>query len=220
MAPSRRRLLLAFAGSLLVPAAVACNGIIGLSDYKRVECNGGEVCDGGGGPDVLVDGSPDGDRPDVVGVDASGTSPVSWAHFKMPNYLQVGGPTENIQSYSPTDGGFLDNVSKLVWQEPIVDKGEKTWDEAQKICAGITQGGKWRLPSRIELVTLLDLTKSPTIDTASFLSTEGTAYWTTSEVRPIVKGAVIKHWTVEFGTGGLGMKDENLKAAVRCIKDR
>jgi hypothetical protein len=193
---------------------VACNGIIGLDDYARVECTGGR-CDGGtDGPGV------DAGRDGTV-ADAEGTRPVSWARFKMPNYVEPDGPDANLTSYSPAAGGFLDNVSRLVWREPIPlgERGGKTWEEAQAICARATDGGgRWRLPSRIELVTLLDLTKSPKID-PTFSTTDATAYWTTSEVRPITAGTPRKHWTVEFGAGGLGaVNEDGERAAVRCIK--
>jgi hypothetical protein len=207
-----------------MPLVVACNDLIGLSDYKRGECSGGGLCSDAGWGDSgpHVDGSIDAGR-DVQSVDASGTKPVRWAQFVMPNYAQDGGPGDNVPTYNPTDGGLVDSVTSLVWREPIAqnEKGPKSYEEAQKICAGVTTGGRWRLPSRIELVTLLHLeptTKPKKIDDA-FSSTEPTSYWTTSEVRPDVQG-VRKHWTVDFANGGLTQTFiEGGTAGVRCIKD-
>lgn len=222
MAPSKRRLLSALAGACVTSLMLACNGIIGLSDYTRGECSGGGVCEDAGDVDVVVVDASDGGPPDAK-VDASGTKAVRWAQFKMPNYAQDGGPGENVPKYNEVAGGFQDSVSELVWGEPILDKdkGGKSYEDALRICAAITSGGSWRLPSRIELVTLLDLGRSGRkIDEATFKSTEGMQYWTTSEVRPDV-GGVRRHWTVDFSNGGLGQQEVVTgQAGVRCIKDR
>ena len=220
MARSKRRLLSALAGACVTSLVLACNGILGISDYTRGECSGGGVCEDAGDHDVVVVDASDG-GPEAK-VDASGTKAVRWAQFKMPNYAQDGGPGENVPDYGPVAGGFQDSVSGLVWGEPIPEKGGKSYEDALKICAAITTGGSWRLPSRIELVTLLDLgpNTSRKINVAKFASTEGMQYWTTSEVRPDVDG-VRKHWTVDFSNGGLGQQDINEgQAGVRCIKDR
>ncbi len=223
MAPSKRRLLSALAGACVTSLVLACNGIIGLSDYTRGECSGGGVCEDAGYVDVVVVDASDG-GPDVK-VDASGTKAVRWAQFVMPNYAQDGGPGENVPKYDPaTGGGLVDSVSKLVWLEPMPDtaKGLKTWADAQQVCTGLSQGTvSWRLPSRIELVTLLDLdpSKGKKVD-AVFKTAEGIQYWTTSEVRPDVDG-VRKHWTVDFSNGGLGQQNINEgQAGVRCIRDQ
>lgn len=205
----------------LATAALACNAIVGLSDYERGECSGGGVCADAGAPDAPADAPTD----VVERVDASGSRPVSWAHFKMPNYPQDGGPTENVISaatYRPTTGGFVDTITDLVWREPLPkdDQGLKTWEEAQRICARMTEGGTWRLPSRIELVTLLDLSRSPKI-AAPFESTQPLQYWTTSEVRLFGVNGNREHWTVDFSSGGLNKQDKSGgTAAVRCILDQ
>ena len=147
MAPSKRRLLSALAGACVTSLVLACNGIIGLSDYTRGECSGGGLCEDAGDFDVVVVDAPNGAPADAK-VDASGTKPVRWAQFKMPNYAQDGGPGQNVPTYKATAGGFQDTVSKLVWGEPIPEKGGKSYEEALKICAAITTGGSWRLPSR------------------------------------------------------------------------
>jgi hypothetical protein len=215
MARSRRRLL-AVAAVASVLLAFACNGIVGLDDYEKVSCTGGR-CDGGA-PDALTDVVIDGNRADAR-VDASGTLPVSWAHFRMPNYVVDGGPDANLMAYTPASGGILDTVTKLVWREPIPDaeRNARTWEEAQKICAAAGPE-KWRLPSRIELVTLLDLTQRPAVDKV-FQSTDEMAYWTTSEVRGL-PAADRRRWTVNFTeSAGVGTAKENGdRAGVRCVK--
>lgn len=209
MAPSRKVFL------AVVPFLVACNAIIGLSDYKQGECSGGGSCTDARADTTVV--IPD-TGTDVVFVDAGGTAPVSWARWHMPNYLQDGSPEASIQSYAATDGGWYESVSKLTWREPA-EPGTKTFSQAQQFCAGLGDG-KWRLPTRIELVTLLDLSQpaqQPTID-PKFATTLRQAYWTTSEVRPFGNGAPRQHWTVDFAKGGLDTAEENDARGVRCIK--
>jgi hypothetical protein len=203
-----RRGAVAFGVPLAVLGLFACSNIVGLDDYEKVVCTG-LVCDGG------TDARRDVQTSDASTLDASGTSPVQWPRFKMPNYPQDGGPTENRASYSGDAGVVVDNVSKLVWREPV-EPGIYTFEEARAKCAAITAGGRWRLPSRIELVTLLDLRKTPAID-PMFASTESTAYWTSSEVRPYTER---RRWVVSFtALVGPETRSENEKAAVRCIKD-
>lgn len=217
----KRRLLAAVAGASVASLVLACNGLLGLSDYTRGDCSGG-ACEDAGDFDVVD--APDSEPPSPT-VDASGTKAVRWAQFVMPNYAQDGGPDVNVPTYDPAiGGGLVDSVSKLVWLEPMPDSasGPRSWAEAQQLCAGLSRGDvAWRLPSRIELVTLLDLdpSKGKKID-AVFRTAQGIQYWTASEVRPDV-GGVRKHWTVDFSSGGLGQQDVATgQAGVRCIRDR
>jgi len=58
------------------------------------------------------------------------------------------------------DGTVLDEVTGLVWeQDPADDNG--TWDEALAYCEALELGGKtdWRLPTRIEMTSVLDYGK-------------------------------------------------------------
>jgi hypothetical protein len=217
VAPSRRsRRLLVFAGLALLPVAAACNALVGLDDYDKVACTGGR-CDGG----VTTDGPSEADRPDIVLVEAGGAGPVSWARFKMPNYPYDAGPdakVDNPMTYDASPGGYVDAVTKLVWQEPIPtgQQGRKTFADARRAC---TDG--WRLPTRIELITLLDMS-TPGARTASvFASTEKVEYWTSSEVRPYAQQGG-QRWTVNFRPGSVEVLTpfgESEQAAVRCVKD-
>lgn len=213
---SRRGLLSVTCGMTAATLALACNGLVGLSDYERAECSGGGVCFDAGFPDSSADVRSDARdaTPDVV--ETIGTPPVSWAQFKMPNYPNDAGLTDNLAKYSPAAGGFHDDVSGLTWQEPIAASGSKTWKDAQTLCPS-----GWRLPSRIELVTLLDLSKKSgaKID-AIFGSTEPQPYWTSSPVRLADGSLDGRQWTVDFNGGGVSQTSTNLTAGVRCIKSK
>jgi hypothetical protein len=224
MAPSRRRrLFFTVLVATLLPFAFACNDLLGISDYSRAECSGGGLC-GEAGADANAEDRrvPDAGA-DVVLVDASGTKPVRWPNFKMPNYVQDGGPTENIATYGPTADGFVDSVSDRTWFESPVDAGiggTVTYAQAEARCAALAPAGTWRLPGRIELVSLLDHSRGsndPKINVL-FVSTQAIEYWTTSEVRP--DNAPRRHWTVDFSEGGLKQKALDGQAGVRCIKNQ
>lgn len=103
----------------------------------------------------------------------------AWASWPMPNPRTTGLP--NPASYTDLgDGSVRDNVTCLVWQKAF--SAEKlTWSTAKSYCAGLSIGGTgWRLPSRIELTSIMDFTRSgPAIDTTAF---KGLAnfFWTGS----------------------------------------
>src|SRR5262249_50093925 len=124
----------------------------------------------------------------------------------------------------------FDSVTELTWYEPMpTPDAKKTLAEAVAQCAGLTTGGKWRLPTRIELVTLLDLSKSDTISGApaataasELKSMVKMAYWTTSGVRPAPSVPVDPNrqfWTVSFeGKTVLGRASATDTAGVRCVR--
>jgi hypothetical protein len=110
-------------------------------------------------------------------------------------------------------------VTGLVWQRNV-DPGRRHWADAKSYCEGLTLAGNtdWRLPSRIELVSItrLDRTDAP-VDPVAFPSTPQTKFWTGSPQ----SGAVDRHWYVYFGTGDViidATSDTNLFMAVRCVR--
>jgi hypothetical protein len=77
-----------------------------------------------------------------------------------------------------------DEVTGLVW-ERTVDAKPRTWEDAMQYCACLSIDGLsgWRLPSRIELVSLVDFTKaSPSINAEAFPDTTNDNFWTSSVV--------------------------------------
>jgi hypothetical protein len=101
----------------------------------------------------------------------------------MPNPASTGLP--NPTDYKDQgDGTVRDNVTGLVWQKAVDATTQKlTWDAAKSYCAGLTLAGRtWRLPTRIELLSIVDFTRvGPAIDTQAFPGVPGGAYhWTSS----------------------------------------
>lgn len=213
-----------FAGAIaLVPAVVACNAIVGLDDYRRTEC-GAFPCpyDGGEMPDVVAPDAGRDARPDAP----PGAAPVSWAEFAMPNYRADAG----IDGASPPNLAYTDNsaevvtddVTQLVWRRALVGGGagqNLTLDEARAGCAAITANGPWRLPKRIELVTLLSYGHgAPFVDKAHF-AVPSVKVWSSSEVRPLTPGAQ-RYWAVDFETGSVITRAGDDVATALCIKDK
>ena len=211
----RRRLVVAGAIALLAPAAVACNSIIGLTDFEKTQCAGARCTDDGGPlPDQFVEAGADvvTDAP----VEAKGADPVSWAHWRMPNYGDAG-PLPS-PSLTASSGIVTDNVTKLVWRSTIV-AGDFKATEAEGQCETLANG-PWRAPKRIELVTLLDYSHpTPFVDRTAFTDLVNYQVWTTSEVRPFVAGNPSQpYWVVNFGSGAVEPLAGDLNAKVLCVR--
>lgn len=215
---------------ITAPLLVACNAVLGISDYSKAECSGGgSDCLGGpdSGPDKdsALDAN---DGGNVVLVDARGADPVVWATFKMPNY--DGGPTENPPDLSDGKDGddkiVTDNTTKRSWR--AVKDNEHTpmaWSKAATFCQEAGTG--WRLPTRIELVTLLDFGR-PVVRADERLGLEAAPYWTTSLDRHRLANNTVEitalHWVVHFGVEGAPKPVSTLSEAetsvaqVICVK--
>jgi len=135
-----------------------------------------------------------------------------WVHWPMPNPdaaiapdFPDAGVLPNQMAYDTGADGGASTVRDLVtWG---LDGGGLTWwrasipatslDDAWTKCVAL--GASWRVPTRIELISLVDFTQpsgSPTIDPAAFPDTTTVSYWTSSPV-PGDGGT----WTVSFQTG-------------------
>jgi hypothetical protein len=212
---------------LVAAPLVACNAILGIDDFRRVDCVG--VCDEGeAGPDRVEPDNfvPDGGRD--TGPDAPpGVGPVSWAQFPMPNYKDGvdAGTTLRPLDYEVNDEDVVtDKVTGYPWRRKVIGFVEggspgddKTEDAARTDCQKLPNG-PWRLPKRIELVTLLSYGDGlPFVDTTAFPGVKAVRVWTSSEVRPF-NG---KYWAVNFETGALEQLDtKNQFAKALCVKDK
>jgi hypothetical protein len=212
------RVRLAMAIAVALPALVACNSIIGLSDFEKGQCAGARCTDDGGLPDQVVEGGTDGSRdaaPDVRGAD-----PVSWAQWVMPNYgpNDAGLPISSPPLVANGDGTVTDTVTMLVWRSTLAPS-DPTAGQVQGVCAALPNG-PWRAPKRIELVSLLDYSqKSPFIDRTKFTDINNFRVWTTSEVRPFVVGKPDQaYWVVNFETGAVEPLEGDKAAKALCVR--
>ena len=93
-----------------------------------------------------------------------------FANWPMPHPPGTGFP--NPFSYDTSqEGVVLDEVTGLMWMKVVQSSQPLSHDEAAAYCGALSTGGycDWRLPTRIELVSILDHTRvRPAYDTAVF----------------------------------------------------
>ncbi len=232
MAPSNPRArfrgprvrLAVFGGvALFAPALVACSALLGLDEFEKGECPGARCSDDGG-----FDASPRRDS----GSDASdakadaprGAGPVSWARWPMPSW--DGGGANEPQYTDLGDETVRETRTGLVWRKS--EGPASAYAAAESFCRQLAPVGEWRLPKRIELVTLLDYGRpaaQPKID--PIFQATNQAAWTSSEHRTIDPStnqaywaADRGYWIVDFKTGAVTTQasDPSNVAAVRCVK--
>ncbi len=227
--PGRRGVVLA--AGLAVPALAACSALVGLDGFDKVACvrdcdaAATDVADVYVAPDVqTIDGGDGGlDAP----VDTSipipeGASPTSWARWPMPNPADAGGLLGSEHSYAVNaDNTVTDLRTNLVWGLVVGDAQSASFDKAIKYCDTYdTDGGtKWRLPSRIELVTLIDYTRAApaaAIDPTAFAGVPAGWFWTSSVVRPPT--LPYRFWAVDFATGAVSDTPPAGARNILCVK--
>ena len=87
---------------------------------------------------------------------------------------------------------------QLEWSATLCDGKNVDYATAEKACAALGEG--WRLPTRQELESILDLTRhKPAIDTARFPDTKSDWYWTSTPYAWSPDFA----WFVCFGYGNV-----------------
>jgi hypothetical protein len=108
-----------------------------------------------------------------------------------------------------------DNVTGLVWQRGFSD-ATKTWNDAKTYCRDLgLSGGGWRLPTRIELLSIVNLkTKDPAIDTTAFPKTPSAWFWTSTPFA----GDSGYAWGVFFGHGSSDDYGTTGTGWVRCVR--
>jgi hypothetical protein len=144
-----------------------------------------------------------------------------YARWPMPNPASSGLP--NPASYSDNgDGTVTDNVTHLVWQKAVTTSQAFTWCDAINYCATLPLAGRtWRLPTRIELLSLVDFTRtSPAINATAFPNVPGSKYhWTSSPwVVSQAAGKAQDSWIVNFYEGlASNAVDRTLLEFARCV---
>lgn len=190
---------------------IGCNLLLDVDGYAKDDAgvDAGPLPDGG--PDARRDAAEDATTPPPPGALAG-----SWARWIMPNGVEAG---VSPSSYSILDtNNVLDDRTKLTWWRTatIASSFEKAKDACTKL-------GSYRLPTRIELVSLLEfgMRQEPTYF-AKALGLDGAAalrYWTRSYVLPAGPDGYL-FWMVDFGTGAtVQEKPSGTGYGVVCVKD-
>jgi hypothetical protein len=172
------------------------------------------ACTGSVGPaavDACVYGNDD--RCNDAPVGSAANTDCSCGGFTMPNPSASGEP--NLASYTRnSDSTVTDNVTGLVW-EGTVDATTYTQADAEQHCQA--KPGGWRLPTRIELVSLIDFTiasPGPTINSAAFPGATADPFWTSSSSA----AAADYGWNVTFYIGDANVGFDKGTSKVRCVR--
>lgn len=134
-----------------------------------------------------------------------------WANWPVP---LVSSPTS---SYVLATETVTSKDTGLVWQR-LPSGTTPNWTGANDYCAGLTLAGAsdWRLPTAIELGTLVDFTqKDPSINRTAFPSTPPEYFWTVTPA----DGQAGSAWRVNFFFGGTSTANTDTDTAwVRCVR--
>ena len=101
------------------------------------------------------------------------------------------------------DGTVIDTAHHLQWSKATLTPKCISQHAALKLCEGLTLGGHsdWRLPTRAELLTLVDDTRhAQAIDTEFFPDTKNDWYWTST----VCAWSSVRAWYVYFDSGYCG----------------
>lgn len=104
----------------------------------------------------------------------------------QPFFGQDGNYEIAVPSYTEGDGTVTDSVTELTW-EKVTESGMFTLEAAQEHCANLSAervGGiaDWRLPTRRELVSILDFGHTTAFPDIFFTSTQGSFYWSATDL--------------------------------------
>jgi hypothetical protein len=105
-------------------------------------------------------------------VDGATSSPLDWAEWPMP------GTSPGAANYLATADTVTDKTTGLMWERGFSAK--VMYANAPAHCITLTAGGfsDWRMPTWIELVSLVDYGRSnPAIDVSTFPSTPNDFFW-------------------------------------------
>jgi hypothetical protein len=213
---SDRLLLLFFAGAACL---VACDVVLGLDKFDKCDAcpseAGIEASD-----DVVVDAPSDAFQlPDGV------TEASSWAKWRMENTpyeVDAGASVASLANFDAgTQGIAIDTVTGLTWSLAV--GLASTIDGAAKYCAGVL-GGSWRVPTRIELATLLDSTTgkapyitptfAPAVAAATGVGVNGNI-WSSSYVRPVADP--LQYWFMSLAFGDM-VRLQAGSGGVLCVR--
>lgn len=112
----------------------------------------------------------------------------------------------------------FDNKTSLMWQD---DKSAATttkdWQDAISYCDNLSFAGygDWRLPKRIELLSIADKSKYNPAIKEGFKNISSGGYWSSS---PHVSGGS-DAWHVDFKVGNDSWHGKSHADYVRCVRD-
>jgi hypothetical protein len=207
--------------------AWCCGGAVAGCYEFSTSCPPMTPPDSGG--DVGVDGRPEsascpgsvdggGDSGLTSACSSGGCVGADWAEWPMPNSsVDVAAGAPNPERYAMNgDATVTDGVTSLMWQE-VSPSSAYAWADAQAYCTGIMLGGHvdWRLPSRIELFSIVDYSHNlPALDPAGFPGEPPTEVWSST----LLSGSPPSARTIFFAAGDTGNASLTEALFVRCAR--
>jgi hypothetical protein len=197
----------------------AADGSIADSSTGDTSFADGSAPDSSGGDSSTSDGAmgdgPTGDASEAgCGSDAGSSVDRSWARWPMPNSAtDVDGGAPNPESYTDNGNGTVtDNVTQLMWQQ---GGGGASWQDAATACANLLLAGHcdWRMPTFIELLSLVDYGRSPAAATSYFPNATG-PFWSGT---PAGGGSMFA-WFINFADGQTNNNVTTLQLGYRCVR--
>jgi len=139
----------------------------------------------------------------------------------MPNApadVAAGAPNAMAYTVDAAGGTVTDLVTGLMWQRAVPPGPQYVWRDAFSHCATLTLAdhSDWRLPSEIELVSLVDdsIADPPTLSPTAFPDTPGGYYWSSIPMA----GSPENGWLVDFNTGSAYSAAVDAPEYVRCVR--
>jgi len=102
-------------------------------------------------------------------------------------------------------------------QQRTLDAASYGWDDANLTCRCLTLAGydDWRLPTRIEMVSIVDFTRAdPAIDPSAFSGTPSDYFWTSTALA----GSAATAWYLFFLDGNTHSGGDDSVYRVRCVR--
>ena len=148
----------------------------------------------------------------------------NWAEWPMPSgAVDVAGGAGNPQGYHDNnDGTITDTVTGLMWQSAVAP-GTYTQPGAVTYCAAtlsLASYHDWRLPTLMELVSIVDYTGTSSSHTLLPTTLAGGQYWTSTPVgnTDYVNGSPKMAWYIDFGSGVTENTQTTTTSLVRCVR--
>jgi hypothetical protein len=148
-------------------------------------------------------------QPDAAACASDAGVDYQWINWPMPPNF----PTAYTLGADALTGTVRDDVTGLVWQQ-MAPAQSYSWSDAVSYCSTLTlAGGGWRLPTVIELVSIVDYERvSPAIHIGAFPSMHG-MFWSSSAFAGGGSG-----WLIDFESGGVTYCNNADLYSARCVR--
>ncbi len=123
-------------------------------------------------------------------------------------------------NFTRDKGIVFDKNSRLQWQDEYGDNNNSakfgTWESGVKYCKNLNLEGKgWRLPTRKELIDIVDYSTFENSIDKIFQNTITFFYWTNTSHAKFKSNA----WRVSFNSGYSNYSNKQGNSNIRCTRE-